>query len=63
MPVNGFSSDNFTDITIFVAITLYSGRQDGPGASCCYSAGIVVISHCIIAVSCIFILLGAILFN
>ena len=59
-PVNGFSSANFIDIAKCVDVTSYSSLQDGPGAFYCYSAGVIGISHCIMAVSCICTLLGAI---
>ena len=57
--VNGFSSASFTDIAMVVAKTTYSSLWDGSGASYCCSAGVVGIPHCIMAVSCIYTLLGA----
>ena len=60
-PVNGFSSASFKDVAICVVCTFYSGLWDDPGASYCYYACVVGILYCIIAVSCICTLLGAIL--
>ena len=53
VPVNSFSSAIFTDIVIHISETSYFGHWDNPGASYCYSAGIVGVSHCIMAESCI----------
>ena len=58
--VNGFNSANLSDIAIGIAGTSYYCCQDSPGVSYGYSAGIIVVLHCIIAVFCIFIILGAI---
>ena len=52
-PVNGFGSASFTDIATQIASSSYSGLWDGPGAFFCYVAGVVGISRCIIAASCI----------
>ena len=60
VPVNGFGSASFMDIATCVAGSSYSGLLDGPGASYCYAAGVVGISCCIIAASCIRTLLDAI---
>ena len=43
-----------------VAETSFSGFQDGPGPSYCYTTGIIGVSCCILAESCNRILLGAI---
>ena len=59
-PVKGFDSDSFMDIATRVVRTSYLGLQDGPGASSSYVAGVVGISRCIRAVSCICTCLGAI---
>ena len=58
--VNGFRSAIFMDIAMCIAETYYSGLWVDPRASYCYSAGVVGVSHCIMAVSCIYTLLGAI---
>ena len=59
-PINGFNSDILMNIAMNIAVTSYSGLWDGPGASYCYSSGVVGILHCIMAVSCTHTLLGAI---
>ena len=59
-PVKGFGSASFMDIVTHVFRTSYSGLQDGPGASSCYVAGVVGVSRCIRAASCIHTWLGAI---
>ena len=59
-PVKGFGSASFTDIITRVFRTSYSGLWDGPGASSCYVAGVVGVSLCIRAASCIRTPLGAI---
>ena len=59
VPLNGFISASFMHIAIQVAGTSYSGPRVGPGASYCYSAGVVGILCCIMAASCIHTLLGA----
>ena len=61
--VNGFDSAIFLDITTNVARVSFSSCQDSPGASCCYSSGIIDVSHCIMAISCICTLLGAVFIN
>ena len=61
VPVYRFFSASFTDIATGVNETPCSGGQDGPGASYCYSADIVVVLCCIIVVSWICTLLRAIL--
>ena len=52
-PVNAFSLASFMDIAMHVAVTSYSGYQDGPGASYCYCAGVFGTLHRIRAASCI----------
>ena len=59
MPVNGFGLACFIDIARCVAKTSYSDLWDGLRASYCYSSGVVGISRCIMAASCIHTLLGA----
>ena len=59
-PVNGFGSDSFMDIAMCVGRSSYSGLWDGPGTSYYSVAGVVSISCCIMAASCIRTLLGAI---
>ena len=59
-PVKGFGSASFMDIIICVVGTFYLGLWDGPGASSCYDSGVVGVSRCIRAVSCIRTHLGAI---
>ena len=61
VPVNGFDSASFTDIAIRIGWSSYSGLWDGPGTSYCSVAGVIGVSHCIMAASCIPTLLGAIL--
>ena len=62
VPVNGFGSASFMEISTHVAVASCSGRWDGVGASCCYSAGIIDVPYCIIAVYCIHTILGDIFF-
>ena len=59
-PVKGFGSASFMDIVNCMVGTSYLGLQDGPGASSCYIAGVIGVSRCIGAASCIFTHLGAI---
>ena len=58
--VNSFGSASFINMATYVARTTFSGFQDGLEASYCYFFGIVIIPHCIMAVSCICTLLGVI---
>ena len=60
VPVKGFGSASFMDIITRMVGTSYLGLQDAPGASSCYVAGVVGVSRCIRAASCIRTRLGAI---
>ena len=59
-PVNSCSSASLMDIAMHMSGTSYSGCWGGFGASYSYFAGIFGVSHCIMAVSCIYTLLAAI---
>ena len=59
-PVNSFSSASFMDIATCIAATSYSGPWDSLGASYGYFSGVVGVSRCIMAASCVYTLLGAI---
>ena len=61
--VNGFSSASFTDNTICIGRPSFSGHWDGLGASYCCFARIIAIPYCILRVSCIHTLLGALFFR
>ena len=62
-PMDVFYSACFVDITTDIAGTSYFSCWDSFGTSCCYSVGIVDISYCIMAISCIPTILRTILFN
>ena len=61
--VNSFGSASFVENTTCIARTSYSGCWNGPGASWCYSTGIIAYLLCMMAVFCIHTLLGAIFFD
>ena len=61
MLVNGFGTANSTDIATLVAGTSYSCHWNGPRASYSCSKGIFFVLYCIMIVSCICTLFGAIL--
>ena len=60
VPVNGLISANLTYIGTHIAGTIYSYHWDGLVVSYGYSAGIVSVLYCIMAVFCIYPLLEAI---
>ena len=60
VPVNEFNWANLIDTTSHVVWTSYTCHCDEPGASYSYSTGITCGPCCIIAVSFIFTLLGAV---
>ena len=63
VPVNCFGSASFIESATHIARTSYSGHQNGPTEFFCYTAGIVAILCCIMAVFCIYTLLGPIYLN